>query len=57
MQQPTNTLSVDMLARIRALVLEQIALKDELALETGDDAVALRLARRVCGLEQQAIEQ
>ena len=26
------------------------------ALETGDDAVALRLARRVCGLEQQAIE-
>jgi hypothetical protein len=51
----SNVLSLEMLARIRALALEQAGLMDELeaALAAHDDARALGLARRLVDLEQQ----
>ncbi len=57
MQQPT--LSMDMLARIRALALEQVQLKDELqaALEAGDTARVVEVAKLICGLEQEIQRQ
>ncbi len=58
MQQP-NALSTDMLARIRALALQQVELMDRLedALQAGDTVRVVALARRLCDLEKQVVEQ
>ena len=55
MQQPANSLSPEMLSRIRALVLEQIALKDELddALQRDDIARVVEVARRIVAIERE----
>ena len=54
MQQP-NTLSPDMLARIRTLALEQAALMDELdaALQADDVPRVVEVARRMCAVERE----
>ena len=55
MQQSANSLSPEMLSRIRALVLEQIGLKDELAqaLEANDIPRVVEVARRMCAVERE----
>ena len=54
-----NGISTDMLARIRALALEQVQLKDELqaALEAGDTPRVVEVARQICGLEEEIKRQ
>lgn len=57
MRQP-NALSADMLARIRALALEQVELMDQLeaALQADDTPRVKELARRIVDLEK-AVER
>jgi hypothetical protein len=54
-----NALSLETLARIRALALEQVRLKDQLAtaLEAGDTPRVIELARRICDLEKEVTKQ